>query len=309
MLLPALLFVHFGAFAYAIVAQRFHAARDPFNAPPENPVPILATYGAYVQDALSNLSLGTMPTGGGQPIATVMLEMGGRSAGLFGIAFGLSVIIGLLLGLAAVRTDPPRVARWMVPLATTGLAMPSFFAGGVLMALSVFYILRTGARLPFPLQGFGWDLHLVFPVLTLMLRPTAQIAQVTSGTLTAELHQQYVAAARSLGHSWRRIRWHTALRNVFGPIALAIAGALRLLAAELIVIEWLFNWPGLGRLLGWALVSSPTSHPGGALFLYPPVVAAAVTVFAALFLISDLLAALVVRLADPRVRAEVMTHG
>jgi hypothetical protein len=153
---PALLIVHFSAFAYAIVAQRFHAARNPFTAPPENPLPILASYGVYVQEALSNFSLGRMPTGGGQPIATVLLEMAGRSAGLFGTP-------------SAQRDHRPARPGRRAPtcrVASDGAARhyraghAQFLRGRVLIAISVFYIVRT-ARPPFPLQGFGWDLPIL----------------------------------------------------------------------------------------------------------------------------------------------------
>ena len=86
---------------------------------------------------------------------------------------------------------------------------------------------------------------------------------------------------------------------------LTIAASARLLTAELIVVEWLFNWPGIGRLLASTLVPSGGSGPGGATiyFLYPHLMAALVTLLAALFLITDLIASILVRVFDPRVRA------
>jgi hypothetical protein len=73
-----------------------------------------------------------------------------------------------------------------------------------------------------------------------------------------------------------------------------------------IVIEWLFNWPGLGRLTGWALVSA---LPPRRRLVPLPAEWRRPSPLRPLFLISDLFAAPVVRLADPRVRAEVVTHG
>lgn len=92
--------------------------------------------------------------------------------------------------------------------------------------------------------------------------------------------------------------------NVLAPIILTIAGSFRLLVGELIVVEWLFNWPGLGNLLASALVPGTLSSSLGStpLFLSPPVVAAVVTIFAAMFLIVDLIASVAVRIVDPRLR-------
>jgi peptide/nickel transport system permease protein len=156
--------------------------------------------------------------------------------------------------------------------------------------------------LPLPLSGYGWDAHLVLPVLALMARPTFQLAQVTAGVLSAELGKQYVIAGRSMGRTWRSIRMHFALKNVIAPVILTIAGLQRFLVGELIIIEWLFRWPGLGRILGWTLVPAQlTSSRGSPLFLNPPVMATVLTLIAALFLLTDLTAAVAVRYLDPRV--------
>ena len=71
-------------------------------------------------------------------------------------------------------------------------------------------------------------------------------------------------------------------------------------------MEWLFNWPGLGRLLASTLVPGVLSTNLGtsALFLDPPTVAAAITIIGALFLITDLLASVLVRVIDPRLRSQ-----
>mgnify|MGYP000954331214 CR=1 FL=1 len=85
--------------------------------------------------------------------------------------------------------------------------------------------------------------------------------------------------------------------------ALTMAGAVRLLVADLIVVEWLFGWPGLGFLMAATLipaqVASATVDAG---FLDPPLVASLLTIFAAIFLITDLLAGALARAADPRQR-------
>jgi ABC-type dipeptide/oligopeptide/nickel transport system permease component len=86
-------------------------------------------------------------------------------------------------------------------------------------------------------------------------------------------------------------------------VILTIAGSVRLLVGELILVEWLFQWPGLGRLLGWTLVPPLlSSSSGGPLFLNPPVVAAVLTIFATIFLVTDFVAAVLARVVDPRLR-------
>ena len=178
-----------------------------------------------------------------------------------------------------------------------------------MVVASVYYVLSAGpdAQPPLPLQGFGWDQHLLLPTLALVARPTVQIAQVTASLLSDELHKQYVTAARSRGNTWARARWHHAFRNVLTPILLAIAGSARLLVGELILVEWLFAWPGLGRLLTLTLVPPRVATVGGladqtVYFLHPALVAALLTIFTLIFLLVDLLASTAGRLADPRLQ-------
>jgi peptide/nickel transport system permease protein len=198
------------------------------------------------------------------------------------------------------------VSNWLTIFSTVGLAMPSFYIGSLFVFGLLAYVLRGGygTQLPLPMRGFGWDEHLVLPALALMARPTVQIAHVTAELLVEELDKQYVFAARSLGHTWHAILGQKALRNILASVILSVAGSVRLLVGELIVIEWLFVWPGLGRLLALALIPAGTSSPSQApLFLNPPLVAAVLLVFAGAFLVTDLAAATLVRAVDPRLRA------
>jgi ABC-type dipeptide/oligopeptide/nickel transport system permease subunit/outer membrane protein assembly factor BamB len=298
----ALLLVSFLAYTYAHVVPPLRAARTPYFPWQLDRGPLLPAYGEYVRGAL-RLDFGTMPTGqAGRTVGSVIAGATVASLGLLAIALVVSVVLGLFIGLLAVRTDPPRVARWLAPLSTLGQAMPSFFIGSLCILAVFFYILwRPGQGIPLPIQGFGWDLHLVLPTLALVLRSTVQIAHVTAGLLEEELGKRHIVTARSMGHRWRTIRWHHALRSVLAPVILTIAGSFRLLIGELILVEWLFNWPGLGRLFAQSLIPSGTNV--GLLspeFLHPPIVTTVVVVFAALFLLADLIASAATRLVDPR---------
>lgn len=313
-----LLLVNFLGFAYAHYAKPIRAARTPY-VQVEDPGPLIPAYLDYLQTLL-NLDFGmeiSSPDNVRSNTAVTLGETLARatiaSLGLLAISLSISVVFGLYLGFKATKNDPPDVSRWLTVSSTVGLAMPSFYIGSLLIIGLIFYILWRGpdTEMPIPLSGFGWDLHLVLPVLALMARPTFQLAQVTAGVLSGELGKQYVIAGRSLGHSWRSIRLHYALKNVVAPVILTIAGLQRFLVGELIMIEWLFRWPGLGRLLGWTLVPAEmTSSSGSPLFLNPPVMATVLTLIAALFLLADFFATLLVRYIDPRLRehdSEIVT--
>jgi ABC-type dipeptide/oligopeptide/nickel transport system permease component len=307
-ILAALVAVNFLGFAYALIAQRVHQAQNPFGSGVEGWPPIWPLYMEYVGGILRG-DFGNMPIGLAESMVGALIKASGASLGLLGLAFTFSLVLGLLLGVLAVRANPARVSGWLVPLSTAGLALPSFYIGTVFIVAMIYYLLGQGkgAPPPLPLQGFGWDLHLVLPTLALMVRPTMQIAQVTAGLLSGELDKQYVTAARSRGNSWGRALWRHALRNVLAPVVLTVAGSFRLLVGELVLVEWLFGWPGLGRLLAFSLIAPRLAGPSavftGIYFLHPPLVAALLTVFTFIFLLADTLASLIARAYDPRLRA------
>ncbi len=314
LILPiALLAINFVAFSYAVLAQRVQQAQNPFGSNVDVAAPILPLYRAYLGNALTG-DWGQMPLVGStaQAVRAVVFEAAGASLALLLIAFLLSLTIGLLLGLAAVRAHPAGMRPWLPPLAAVGLASPSFFVGAVSIALVLAFYLRGGenGRLLLPLTGYGLDLHLVLPVVALAFRPTMQIAQTTAAVLVGELGKQHVITTRSLGIPLRTIRRKHALRNVLPAVILVIAASLRLMVGELILVEWLFGWPGLGRLLATALLPPNVASAGlltGAArnFLHPELVAAILTVFGLLFLLADMASSLAAFAVDPRLRASL----
>lgn len=302
----ALVLIHFAGYAFAHITFQLQLAQTVYGSGKEGFTPVWPEYAAYAQ-AIFQGDFGVMPVGLNEPIADAIIKASGASLGLVGIAYSLSIFIGLVMGLAAVKVDPPRSMTWLTWFSTVGLAMPSFYVGTLWVSGLLLLSLRSN-RDPFlPLAGYGWDAHLVLPVLALLIRPAMQVAQVSSSLLTGELGQRYVMAARSFGHTWTAIRWDKALRNVLAPIILTMAGSFRLLMAELLLVEWLFNWPGLGRMLVQTLVPPSLSSTGGLLdtsnyFLNPPLVAGLLVVFAFFFLLADTISSGMARMIDPRLR-------
>jgi peptide/nickel transport system permease protein len=308
LLIPlALVLVNFLGFAFAHITFQFQQSQSVYGSGQEGITPVWPEYLSYAQNAARG-DFGKMPIGINEPISASLWRASLASLGLVTIAFILSVFLGLALGLASVQVDPPQTGSWLTVLSTTGLAMPSFYLGTLLVSGLLFFAIRMNADPLIPVAGFGWDIHLLLPVLALVVRPTMQLAQVSASLLSSELGKRYVMAARSFGHTWQAIRWDKALRNVMAPIFLTMAGSFRLLMAELVLVEWLFNWPGLGRLLVQSLVPPSLSAPSGlldtsAFFLDPPLVAGLLVVFALLFLLADLLASVMAKIIDPRLRA------
>jgi peptide/nickel transport system permease protein len=304
----ALILIHFLAFSYAYIAKPLRAASTPYlRQQVGSQPPLLEAYAQYIQGVFHGSLL--KPLVQGPQIGSFAQELGQAllaSVGLLAISLSLSISIGMLLGFMAVRSQPPVVRGWMSFISTIGLSMPSFYIGSLSILVIVFVLVLHGPNSEslIPIRGYGWDNRLILPVLALMLRPTVQIAQVTANMLVAELEKQYIVAARSFGHTWHDIRWRQALKNAISSIILSIAGTFRLLVGELIVVEWLFNWRGLGNLLAGTLVPNPLSTNLGAnyLFLDPATLAGVITLFGMFFLVADMVASTIVHLVDPRLR-------
>ena len=291
---------NFGGYAYAHLARTLSG--NPFFANEVQTGALWSNYGTYVQGMLSGNFTGVAVYQ--EDFFLVLGRATVASAGLLALALGISVVLGLAIGLLGVRLHPPSIRGWLTGATILGLSTPSFFIGRLAVALLLLLTIyaRLG-NLPLPIQGYGWDTHLVLPLVALAVRPTAQIAQVVAALLAGELGQQYIVAARGKGLSERRVITHHALRNVWAPTAQAIAGAMRLLVAELIVVEWLFGWPGLGYMMAATLIPAQIASTAvEARFLDPPLVASLITIFAAVFLITDLVAGSLAHLADPRQR-------
>jgi len=301
-ILVALLLANLFGYAYAHLVLPIRASRIPYlQAPPSTQQPLVEAYGDYLQGAV-RLDFGDLP-GREQDIAGAIFHSVGASLGLLVLALAASVAVGLGLGLRAARPEGGGVSRWLTLLTTIGLALPSFYIGSVLIMALFTYVLQTSRATPLPMGGFGWDQRLILPALALMVRPTVQIAQMSASLMEEELGKRYIVTARSIGHPWSVVRRRHALRCIYAPLVLTVASSFRLMMGELILIEWLFNWPGLGRLFAQALVPGQLSTAlGSPFFLNPPVVATVLTAFAAFFLISDLIATLWVRAVDPRLR-------
>ena len=303
----ALLLVHFLAFSYAYIARPLRAARTPyFLEQTENP-PLWESYTAYLRSATTGQATEVLPAQ--EDLINFLAQATRNSLVLLTLALTAGSLIGLGIGMQAVRMHPPGTRHWMTVVSTVGLSMPSFYLGSLFIMGIVFFVLWRGPGTDpfFPIGGFGFDRHLVLPVVTLMIHPAVRLGQVSAELLAAELNKQYVVAARSFGHTWRNIRWRQSMRNILAAVILTIAASFRLMIGELIVVEWLFNWPGLGKLLASTLVPGMLSSDLGATahFLNPPLIAAVVTIIAAFFLIADLIASILVRIFDPRLRPQV----
>ncbi|MDQ3737771.1 MAG: ABC transporter permease [Actinomycetota bacterium] len=154
------------------------------------------------------------------------------------VAFVLSVPLGAI---AALRPGK-LLDKFLVTLSLIGLATPQFFLGQVIL-------LFTSVKFNLVQFGDGPWTHLIFPALTLALPAIGRLTMVVRSAMIDELNSQYVKAARAKGVSRRRIVGVHALRNAAIPFVTLFGWeVIRALAGYTLVVEAVFDWPGLGDL-------------------------------------------------------------
>jgi ABC-type dipeptide/oligopeptide/nickel transport system permease component len=165
-------------------------------------------------------------------------------------------------------------------------SMPSFWLGIVLILICAVQFQGL-----LPSYGAGSLRHLILPSVTLAAAPLAQNVRLIRAGMLEVLSQDYVRTARAKGLTERWVIYRHALRNAAIPVITVTGLSLGFMLSGAIVIETVFSWPGLGRLMVQAV-------PGRDF----PVIQAGVFVLAVIFVAINLLVDMLYTVVDPRVR-------
>lgn len=178
-----------------------------------------------------------------RPVTDMIFELLPNTLSLAGTSFFLSMLLALFLGvLGATRRD----TFWdngVKFVAVLGQALPVFWVG--IMAILIFSVqLRI-----LPTSGMGTFAHFVMPVAVMSFFLLPGMMRLVRSSMLDVLDSEYIKMARIKGLPERIIIWKHALRNaLIAP--LTVAGMLfALLITGTVVLENVFNWPGIGRLL------------------------------------------------------------
>ncbi|WMT92729.1 ABC transporter permease [Pelagibacterium sp. H642] len=179
----------------------------------------------------------------GLPAAQLFLERLPATLVLGIASLTLSIVIGLPLGVAAAVRHNSALDRFVMSLSVMAFSMPNFFLG-------VLFILLFSLHLRWlPSFGSGSLAHLVMPVLTLGLSSAGAIARFARSCMLDVLNQPYMLAARARGIRPQRRTLLHALPNASIPLVTILGMRLGDLIAGAIIVETVFAWPGIGRLL------------------------------------------------------------
>ncbi|HMR34048.1 MAG TPA: ABC transporter permease [Geminicoccaceae bacterium] len=248
-----------------------------------------------------------------RPVADVILERVPATIELTLASMLVAIAVGVPLGvLAAVRRD-----SWLDRAATAGallgVSLPGFWFGILLIllfsvTLGLFPVsgrIGFSGEVPFVtgfllidtllagrLDSFLDALrHLLLPAVTLGLAMAALLMRVTRSSMLEALRQDYVTFAEAKGLSRRRVVFGHALKNALIPTVTVAAIETGTLLGGNMIVETVFGWPGLGRLVVDAIFRRDY-----------PIVQAAVLLYAVTYVLLNLVADLLYTVLNPRVR-------
>jgi len=186
----------------------------------------------------------------GQPFVALFIDSAFRSLALLVGAAVLALVIGTMLGVVAALWRRRALAGGLIVGGTTMLAaVPAFFVAYFLqiLVITIGASATTRERL-LPVYGFGYDEHLVLPLLSISLPAIAFTAQLTATRMVDVLNADFITAARAKG---LRMSWILAIHvlpHVRPALLEALGSGLRVSVASLPIVEYLFQWRGIGQL-------------------------------------------------------------
>ncbi|HEY7624015.1 MAG TPA: ABC transporter permease subunit [Candidatus Limnocylindria bacterium] len=180
------------------------------------------------------------------PLANVIVDATARSLVLLAGAALLAFVVGTIVG-AIAASWRRHALRGGALLGATSLfaAIPAFFIAYFLQILVIILGGATGRRI-LPIFGFGYDDHIVLPLLAVAVPAVMTTAQLASARFAELLDEEFVTTARAKGllGSWI-IRVHV-LPHALPVILEGVGNGLRLSVASLPIVEYLFVWNGIG---------------------------------------------------------------
>src|SRR5438552_8420373 len=228
-----------------------------------------------------------------KPVVDAILDRAEPTVLLTLSAILVSIVIGVPAGVLSARHHNSFTDQAFMVFALLGISIPNFLLG-------LIFVLVFGVWLAwFPVAGYspledGWlatARSLVMPAFALGLVQSALIARIARSSMLDVLREQFVTTGRAKGLAERAIVYKHALRNALVPTVTVIGISFAVLISGAVVVETVFNIPGLGRLIISAVLRRDY-----------PVVQGVVLVIAGVYMLVNLLVDLSYLVIDPRVK-------
>ena len=257
--------------------------------------PIIVQYGLWLKSFIKG-DLGYCTTG--EKVADKLMERIPNTLMLTGFVIFFTWAVGIPLGIVAALHWRKPIDRILTILSSIGMAIPSFFFALLLLIFAV----KTGWFPTGGLTSYNYselspfqkvlDIfhHLVLPVIVLFTISLSGLQRQMRGNLLDVLESDYVKFARAKGLSENKVIYKHALANAINPMITLLGFEFASLLSGAALTEYVFQYPGLGRLILEAVMKSDIN-----------LVMASLMIGTIMLVIGNLLADILLKAVDPRV--------
>ncbi len=222
-----------------------------------------------------------------RPAMEVVLQAYPTTLKLAAITIVLALLLAVVVGALAAYRPGGLFDRFSTVTSLAGASAPDFWVAIVAILL---FAVTLGWL---PTSGTGGPLHWVMPVGVLLIRPFGLLVQVVRGAMITALSSPYVKTARAKGVRERSVIFIHALRNAMLPVITVAGDLLASMVNGAVIVETIFGWPGVGKLMIDAVVQRDFA-----------IVQAAVLITAIAIFALNIAIDLIYGLLDPRVRQQ-----
>lgn len=259
--------------------------------------PVIVQYGLWLKSFVKG-DLGYCTTG--EKVANKLMERIPNTLLLTSFVILFTWLVGIPLGIVAALHWRKPIDRILTILSSIGMAIPSFFFALLLLIFAV----KTGWFPTGGLTSYNYsemtrfekllDIlhHLVLPVIVLFTISLSGLQRQMRGNLLDVLQSDYVKFARAKGLSETKVIYKHALRNAINPMVTLLGFEFASLLSGAALTEYVFQYPGLGRLILEAVMKSDIN-----------LVMASLMIGTIMLVLGNLLADILLKLVDPRVEA------
>ena len=208
--------------------------------------PYFVQLGNYLWKLVTQFDMGTSYIWK-RPVTEMIFERIGvtLALGLLGVVF--SLVIGIPIGVLSSTKQYSIFDYTATTFAVVLAAVPSFW-------LALMLILFFSVKLNWlPISGLGTWKHWVLPVISIGAFPVAMITRMTRSSMLEVIRQDYIRTARAKGLPERKVIYGHALQNGIIPVVTAVGITAGLAMTGTIIVETIFNIPGIGTLMNSAI--------------------------------------------------------
>lgn len=263
----------------------------------DDPLPV--QYYNWLSDAVM-LDLGTSYSQG-RPVTAVIADHIWPTVQISLVAFVVAISIALPLGVLSGVYKDSWIDQLSRVIAFTGISIPSFWLGLMAIMFGALFWNRWFGYTLIPAGGYvspfesvgGWLWHVLPPGIILGVGFSAITMRLTRSSMAEAMQEDYVRTARSKGAKEQVVIIVHALRNALIPVVTIAGLQIGYLLNGAVVVEEVFAWPGVGRLLFQAVQQQDM-----------PLIQGLVLLFASVFVIMNLVVDMLYTVLDPRIEYE-----